>query len=97
MTVKFELKAVEKRITVAEFNNGYSHIAVDDHCWVIINGGKQSSHIFIEAMDVLKKLPSCPHDYAPYQELYENLAKYGWEFAWKYLKDSNKDLLDLMN
>ena len=40
----WEITQVKGFITVCVFNNGYSHIAVDDHCWVILNGGKPTQH-----------------------------------------------------
>ena len=55
-------------IAVAEFNNGYSHVVVDDHCWVVVNGGYPSAHLYREAMAVLKQLPDHPNDYGPYRE-----------------------------
>lgn len=57
------------RITsVCEFNNNYSHIAVDDGCWVIVNGDKVSPHIFRGAMEVLMQLPHSPTLYDPYMK-----------------------------
>ncbi len=56
-------------VAVAEFNDGYSHIIEDDHCWVIVNGrdgeAKSSSHIFDEAMRELRDLPDMPARYRP--------------------------------
>ena len=58
--------------SVATFNNGFSHIVVDDNDWVIANGhdgdARFSSWIFPEAMEVLKQLPNSPLDYQPYAE-----------------------------
>ena len=52
--------------SVAIFNDGYSHIIVDDNCWLIVNGDGISSWIFDEAMEVLKQLPNKPSNYKPY-------------------------------
>jgi hypothetical protein len=58
---------------VASFNKGYSHIGVDDKCWVLYNGHpgelKSSRWIFPEAKDVLDTLPRSPEDHEPYLEL----------------------------
>ena len=47
--------------TVAVLNEGYSHIGIDDHCYVVINGkdgeANFSSHIFREAHEILLLLP----------------------------------------
>jgi hypothetical protein len=53
---------------VAELNNGFSHIAVDDHCYVLLNGGELSPWWFREALDVLRTLPKDP------DEAWENLG-----------------------
>lgn len=42
--------------SLAQFNNGYSHIIMDDGCYQIVNGNKISSHIFAEAWAVMKQL-----------------------------------------
>lgn len=52
-------------IAVACFNKGYSHIAVDDNCWIVVNGDRMSPWIFAEAMEVLKTLPNKPSEYKP--------------------------------
>ena len=49
---EFETKAIRS------FNDGYSHIIIDDGCYQIVNGDKVSSHVFPEALDILKMLPS---------------------------------------
>ena len=41
---------------------GTSHIAVDDHCYVLYNNGGISSHMFKEAIQVIKNLPLNPDD-----------------------------------
>lgn len=41
----------------AQFNGGYSHIIIDDGCYQIVNGDGISSHIFPEALEILKTLP----------------------------------------
>lgn len=50
--------------TVAVLNNGYTHIGIDDSCYIILNGENGeagvSSHIFPEALEALKQLPSKP-------------------------------------
>lgn len=45
---------------VAELSRGYSHIAVDDHCYVLLNGGRMSAWWFREALDILRTLPENP-------------------------------------
>lgn len=51
---------------LAIFNNGYSCIDTDDGCYVILNYVNKkwilSSHIFKEALDNLKNLPSDPRE-----------------------------------
>ena len=46
--------------TVAVLNEGYTHIGIDDHCYVIINGGDYkatlSSWINPEALEALNRL-----------------------------------------
>ena len=66
----WEITQVKGFITVCVFNNGYSHIAVDDHCWVILNGGKPTFWIFDQAAFLLKQLPSTRNDYVPWREYY---------------------------
>jgi hypothetical protein len=70
------MESGDKAIYVAEFNNGFSHIIVDDSCWVIVNGydgeAKQSSWIFPEAKEALNKLPNSPLDYMPYIDFVNN-------------------------
>lgn len=53
---------------VAEFNNGYSFIVVDDGCWCVVNGNEFSAWVFPEATAVLKQLPDSPDEYGPYRE-----------------------------
>jgi hypothetical protein len=65
---KVTLQTGSKITSVVEFNNGYSHIVVDDGCWVVVNGGMFASWIFPKALDILKKLPSNPYDYKPYMD-----------------------------
>jgi len=55
-------KKLESQRIVAEFNKGYSHIAVDDHCYVLLNGGEPSHWLFKEALQVLRRLPENPDD-----------------------------------
>jgi len=48
--------------SVAEFNDGNSHIIEDDHCYVLVNRDKDdrfamSPWLFPEALRVLRKLP----------------------------------------
>lgn len=48
--------------TIATFNDNNSHIIVNNHCYVIVNRGRDgkydiSSWIFPEALEVLKNLP----------------------------------------
>ena len=66
-----------KRLVVAEFNGGYSHIGCDDHCWIILNGGKPSRWIFSEAVKALKMLPDSPDQHKllqkAFRELHEDL------------------------
>ena len=67
--------------TVAEFNNGFSHIAVDDDCWVIINGhdkhSRISPYIFAEAKAVLDQLPNRPSAYQPYRNYLNGVTSNG--------------------
>jgi len=67
--IKFEIKEMDggKWTSVAELNDGYTHISVDDHCWTVTNNGVLTSHIFKEAMQALKQLPDSPDDYEPYK------------------------------
>ena len=55
---------------VAEFNNKYSHIIVDDNCWVLVNGddgaAEFSAWIFKEAKEILDQLPVMPSEYKPF-------------------------------
>ena len=80
MTITFETGEIafpngSRATYVAKLNKGYSHIIVDDNCWVIVNGedgqAGNSAWIFEEALDALKQLPSNPADYAPYREFKE--------------------------
>lgn len=62
-------------VSVAEFNNGSSHIICDDHCWVIVNhyskrGYAYTHHVFPEAMKYLKMLPDDPYTYPPLRWAY---------------------------
>ena len=56
----------------AEFNKGYSHIIIDDGCWVIVNGEDGTAAIYAwiypEAMENLKLLPNNPKDYKQEKE-----------------------------
>lgn len=70
-----KLNSGSEVISVAEFNDKYSNIIVDDHCWCIVNDGRMSNYIFPEAMKILKKLSDSPDKYKPYI---------------KYLKQRNK-------
>lgn len=54
--------------SVCMFNNGLSHIAVDDACWVIINAGKVTAYINRDAMEMLMRLPHSPNLYEPYMD-----------------------------
>lgn len=58
---KIEVKrrngSVYKALSVIQFNNGYSHLIIDDGCYQIVSGDKIGSHIFSEAKDVLIMLP----------------------------------------
>lgn len=72
--MKLEIKEVGNYITVAEFNNGFSHIAIDDHCYLLLNDKKPSYHIFDEALEVLKQLPNNPDDYEPYREYLKSIG-----------------------
>ena len=56
-------KASYETISYVQFNNGYSHITIDDNLYLIVNGTGYcipTGHIFPEAMDILKQLPSNP-------------------------------------
>lgn len=67
----FEVKELPSgEISVVNFNNGYSHIVIDDNSYAILNGNDTdySAWIFEEAMQVLKQLPNNPKDYKPYQD-----------------------------
>lgn len=62
----FKLTNGEEVHPITTFNKGYSHIIVDDGCYVIVNGdpGKlgSSAWIFREALEVLKTLPIDPSE-----------------------------------
>ena len=63
----------------AQFNKGYSFIILDDGCYQIVNGNKISSHIFPEALEVLKTLPD-PRDIKfKEKELIESIKKVSLE------------------
>jgi len=64
----WEMKRVNGISTVCQFNDGYSHIGIDDHCWLVLNGGKKSAWIFPEAVAILKALPSSPDEYQPWRD-----------------------------
>lgn len=71
MEPRFECKTIRldngSRLTsVCEFSDGYSHIAVDDGCWIIVNGGKVSAYINRGAMEMLMQLPHSPSLHSPY-------------------------------
>lgn len=78
--VKFEVKEIKckssgkTRTSIAEFNEGFSHICVDDHCYILVNGidGNHEPvyHWHEEAVSVLKKLPDTPYNYQPYKDFY---------------------------
>lgn len=56
-------KSSYETISYVQFNNGYSHITIDDNCYQIVNGtgtAIPTGHIFPDAMDILKQLPSNP-------------------------------------
>ena len=59
---KIKIYTGEYVTPVAEFNDGCSHIIVDDGCYIIVNGEKFSPWIFREALAVLKTLPENPKD-----------------------------------
>lgn len=60
-------------VFVAEINDGNTHIISDDSCWVLVNGrdgeARWSTHIFSEALMILKDLPNYPHNYEPLQNV----------------------------
>ena len=72
-------------IIVVTFNDGYSTIGPDGGCWVIRNGGKLTTHIFPEAMDVLALLPRKPNDYVPL-----------FDYLTNEMTDSNKPRLEVV-
>lgn len=56
-------KASYETISYVQFNNGYSHITIDDNCYQIVSGtgiAIPNGRIFPDAMDILKQLPSNP-------------------------------------
>ena len=63
MTKKITLENGEAATSLAEFNDGNSHFIEDDHCYVLVNRDPKterfgmSSHLFPEALKVLRKLP----------------------------------------
>lgn len=74
MAIKYKIQILEgvredgssQQLTiVAEFNDGYSHIGIDDNCWVVFNGGQPTYHLFPEAVEALQRLPYSPSDYKP--------------------------------
>jgi len=44
--------------TLKDEYGGVSHIIVDDHCYVLVNGNNTVKHWYHEAVAVLKTLPS---------------------------------------
>lgn len=78
--VKMEVKELKDKsgityTSIAQFNDNFSHICVDDHCYTLVNGNdelgyKKSYHLFDEAIKVLKQLPDSPNDYEPYKSFY---------------------------
>lgn len=56
----FELGRVYSTVSYVEFNNGYSHIIIDDNCYKIVNGQFVSPYIFPEAVALFKQLPDNP-------------------------------------
>lgn len=60
--VQISLSTGSKRTYYAEFNDGYSHILIDDHCYQVVNGrsgdAKLGYHLSREALEHLSKLPS---------------------------------------
>jgi hypothetical protein len=79
-----EIKVGESTITsVCEFNNGTSNVCIDGDCWVVAMGIAKKqfvTHLVGAAMEVLKKLPTTPATYKPYQ---------------KYLKTKTPTLLSM--
>ena len=56
-------KASYETISYVQFNNGYSHITIDDNCYQIVNGtniAMPTTCIFPDAVEILKQLPSNP-------------------------------------
>jgi len=77
---KWEVKKLteNKHLSLVEFNDGYSHICVDDHCYMVVNGDEESGYdysarIFPEAAQLLKELPDSPDHYEPYKKWMESL------------------------
>jgi len=56
-------KSSYETISYVQFNNNYSHIIIDDNCYMIANGTEiviPSNHIFPDAVEILKQLPNNP-------------------------------------
>lgn len=75
--VEFKVENIGNHVSVAELNDGYTHICVDDSCWIIVNETKKTDMeyqpwIFPEATEVLKQLPSNPNQYEPYINFIQN-------------------------
>ena len=68
---EFKIERINAIISVAELNDGYSNIACDDNCWLLMHGGKPAYHIFEEAKKILDQLPSSPYNYQPLIDLQE--------------------------
>lgn len=77
---QFQVKNIKCNTTnitytsIAQFNEGFSHICVDDHCYILVNGmdGNYTPvyHWFPEAVRILKILPDTPDNYPPYKDFY---------------------------
>jgi len=55
-------------VCVAELRKHATFIATEDLTWILVRNGKRHPWIFHDALEVLKKLPSNPADYVPYQD-----------------------------
>ena len=77
--VEFDVREVETYrgstvVSVAQFNEGDSHIVVDGSCWVVMNNGNFTPWVSKEAAKILKQLPASPKEYGPYKRFCSLLA-----------------------
>lgn len=65
----------ETVVSLIQFNNGHSHIAVKGNCYIIVHSDKISTTIFKSAFEALLTLPPSPSDYLPYCRFLKDTGK----------------------